>query len=374
MVYLILESTYKYTESISMSKKIDKNLIYSLYSDRIPVNKIVTQTGYSKTTILKYLKSAGLWEDRSVKINEQNIVSKYSKEKKSIKTIAREMKISPNTVHKYLYKNDIQIRNNSKTIEDKHIITMYKNGRSIKKISEISGYSTYSISRYLKNNHITINNHIPSQKFDYKKILEFYLKHKNLQKTSNEFKISQQTIKKILHNNGYSRKNFRAKNWDTNNDKKIVRLYNKGKSAQEIGNILGYCHTTILRHLKRIKVQKRKTSSKTYIKIPELLIKSIKRSAKIRDIEFNLSKAYLYRLYTKQNNKCALSGVDIKFSENYNDHLTGGNSASLDRIDSSKGYVKGNVQWVHKKLNIMKQAMNNEEFVNWCRIISEYNS
>ena len=47
-------------------------------------------------------------------------------------------------------------------------------------------------------------------------------------------------------------------------------------------------------------------------------------------------------------------------------------TASLDRIDSSKGYTIDNVQWVHKKVNMMKKDMSDSEFIAWCNEISSY--
>jgi hypothetical protein len=47
-------------------------------------------------------------------------------------------------------------------------------------------------------------------------------------------------------------------------------------------------------------------------------------------------------------------------------------TASLDRIDSSKGYIKTNVQWVHKKVNKMKQDTSVDEFKHYCKLICEY--
>lgn len=44
-------------------------------------------------------------------------------------------------------------------------------------------------------------------------------------------------------------------------------------------------------------------------------------------------------------------------------------TASLDRIDSSKGYIEGNVQWVHKYVNVMKWDFSMEEFLDICRKI-----
>ena len=45
-------------------------------------------------------------------------------------------------------------------------------------------------------------------------------------------------------------------------------------------------------------------------------------------------------------------------------------TASLDRIDSSKGYVIGNVQWVHKDINIMKNKFDNQYFIDMCKKIA----
>lgn len=44
-------------------------------------------------------------------------------------------------------------------------------------------------------------------------------------------------------------------------------------------------------------------------------------------------------------------------------------NASLDRIDSLKGYAEGNVQWVHKTVDQMKWNLSQEELVKWCRLI-----
>jgi len=45
-------------------------------------------------------------------------------------------------------------------------------------------------------------------------------------------------------------------------------------------------------------------------------------------------------------------------------------TASLDRIDSSKGYVKGNLQWVHKDINMMKNHYNQKYFIEICKKVA----
>lgn len=101
-------------------------------------------------------------------------------------------------------------------------------------------------------------------------------------------------------------------------------------------------------------------------------IYNIKTKAKSRNIEYNLSNEYLWELYLKQNKKCALSGVDITFAptnEQKDSHLK---TASLDRIDSSKPYIEGNVQWVHKHINIMKNVYMQDEFINYCKLVTDH--
>ncbi len=95
----------------------------------------------------------------------------------------------------------------------------------------------------------------------------------------------------------------------------------------------------------------------------------IKRGAARRGIPFDISKEYLWTLFETQEKRCALSGVDLVFGRMYHSHET---TASLDRIDSSKGYIEGNVQWVHKDVNKIKRDLNQEYFLAWCHRISAH--
>lgn len=53
---------------------------------------------------------------------------------------------------------------------------------------------------------------------------------------------------------------------------------------------------------------------------------------------------------------------------------TGETTASIDRIDSSNGYIEDNIQWVHKDVNMMKQKMTNIELIEMCKLIVENNN
>lgn len=97
---------------------------------------------------------------------------------------------------------------------------------------------------------------------------------------------------------------------------------------------------------------------------------TVRSNAKKRKIPFEITIRYVWDLYLWQNKKCALSGVDIDFAIMPTDRKIK-QTASLDRIDSSRGYVEGNVQWVHKIVNVMKWKLSQEEFIAWCQIIAE---
>lgn len=96
----------------------------------------------------------------------------------------------------------------------------------------------------------------------------------------------------------------------------------------------------------------------------------IKRGAERRGIKFDLTAEFLWDLYLKQKKKCALSGLEIVFGKMDFPHQT---TASLDRIDSSVGYVVDNVQWVHKDVNIMKRTFSQRYFIELCKSVASAN-
>lgn len=84
-------------------------------------------------------------------------------------------------------------------------------------------------------------------------------------------------------------------------------------------------------------------------------------------IEVNITKEYIWELFLKQNRKCALTGMLLTFSKSQKDKS---GTASLDRIDSSKGYIVGNIQWVHKDINWMKNTFSQEYFIELCKLVA----
>lgn len=104
--------------------------------------------------------------------------------------------------------------------------------------------------------------------------------------------------------------------------------------------------------------------------ITSYIFNKIKASATVRALDFNITREYMWELFQKQNGKCVFSGIDLTFGSVDDKKTT---TASLDRIDNNKGYVEGNVQWVHKEINFMRGQMTVENFLKACELISNYN-
>jgi len=99
----------------------------------------------------------------------------------------------------------------------------------------------------------------------------------------------------------------------------------------------------------------------------------VKTGARIRKIEFDITIEEAWQLYLEQHQLCALSGQPIFFAKSTDELKAGLNTASLDRIDSNKGYVKDNIQWVHVDVNYMKQWFDQNKFIEWCEHIARHN-
>ena len=91
-----------------------------------------------------------------------------------------------------------------------------------------------------------------------------------------------------------------------------------------------------------------------------------KSGAEVRNLAFNLTPEYLWELFKEQDYQCALTGWPIGWAQVGSIH-----TASIDRIDSDKGYIVGNVQLVHKDVNMAKQQYSQEYFIELCTAVAE---
>lgn len=100
-----------------------------------------------------------------------------------------------------------------------------------------------------------------------------------------------------------------------------------------------------------------------------------KISAKHRNIKFDLDIKDAWGKFLNQNRKCALSGRLLLFNKQYlnqRSKVPEWQNASLDRIDSDKGYVLDNIQWVDVSINYMKSDMKEKDFIKFCIDVANY--
>lgn len=90
----------------------------------------------------------------------------------------------------------------------------------------------------------------------------------------------------------------------------------------------------------------------------------LRTMAEKRSIPLEITIEQAWALFLKQERKCAYTGWLLKFRRDF--AYGRGQSASLDRIDSSRSYTPDNIQWVHLKINLMKGTLSHDEFLALC--------
>ena len=88
-------------------------------------------------------------------------------------------------------------------------------------------------------------------------------------------------------------------------------------------------------------------------------IKNIYTTAKKRGLACTVTAEYLSRLYQEQDARCVYTGIQFESVD----------KASLDRIDSTVGYIPGNVQWVLREINQMKMDLSDNRFRELCSLV-----
>jgi len=118
----------------------------------------------------------------------------------------------------------------------------------------------------------------------------------------------------------------------------------------------------------RIKEHQERVSADHKVYLRRCLTLAKHRSKKRGYSDFNLTNEQLFVLWEQQRGKCAISGVMMT-------HHLGGHgqirdmNASIDRIDSSKGYTIENVQLVTTRVNAIKGDLSHSDLNWWIRSI-----
>lgn len=147
-------------------------------------------------------------------------------------------------------------------------------------------------------------------------------------------------------------------------DKNINILSIKKKSKN-----IGISSNTLNKYIKKYNLTKRLYhSGPKYKSIPAYYWYNLRKNAQTRKLIFDISPEDVWCILEKQKFKCALSGLPIDFKLQRTK-----STASVDRIDSSIGYIKSNIQIVHKKINKMKNNLSDKDFIFLCQMVTKNN-
>lgn len=86
----------------------------------------------------------------------------------------------------------------------------------------------------------------------------------------------------------------------------------------------------------------------------------------------DLDLLYLKKLWESQAGICPYTGYKMDLPKNTQDSNIKGSpeKASLDRIDSSLGYIRGNVQFVCLSVNLAKNGFSHEQMLSFFKKIN----
>lgn len=103
---------------------------------------------------------------------------------------------------------------------------------------------------------------------------------------------------------------------------------------------------------------------KGYGEVPSRVLSALKPERASRTLDFDINCKDLHELWILQDRKCAYTGRILVMAD----------TASVDRIDSDNGYIRGNVQWVHKDVNKMKWSLSEDTFITFCKEVASHRS
>ena len=113
-----------------------------------------------------------------------------------------------------------------------------------------------------------------------------------------------------------------------------------------------------------------KKRNENFSKTPDNFIKNLftqlKSTRKDSGLDWDINYEFLMSIWHLQKGKCALSGLNMTW------HKGSGKThfnVSIDRKNPDLGYLPSNVQLVCVCVNLMKQSLNDVDFIWWCKTI-----
>ena len=166
--------------------------------------------------------------------------------------------------------------------------------------------------------------------------------------------------------------------------KNVIKLQTEVKRRTKIGKTQFYCNNKCAgKHKSKHTLPYRDNFTKTkYIRKPDKFsdfrwyLKQIKKGSNKKNLIFNIDIEYLKQLWNEQKGECPFTKqkLILRTHYNYKDTKIAPNIASLDRMDSTQGYVKGNVRFVCLIYNYAKNIFTDQEVILFCHQVTENNN
>lgn len=228
-----------------------------------------------------------------------------------------------------------------KKLNEFNVIDLYQSGKTIVEITKITNCGSTTISNFLKDNNIEIRKavkrdtlrEIPiiGDKFGQWTIISTEIKSGSQLKGNDDRSLYWRVQCKCGENSW--RLATHLKNGKTN----------ACKACCKRGDVSNFIHSKFENTLNGLKTRK-----------------------KVGQMKFNITEEYLEKLY-QDNHICSYTGIDLSYNSNLN---VKDNLLSLDRIDSNQGYIEGNIQLVHKDINMMKGSLSHDKFIELCILVA----
>lgn len=85
-----------------------------------------------------------------------------------------------------------------------------------------------------------------------------------------------------------------------------------------------------------------------------------------KEVGEDVDEDYLLEIWNRQGGKCPYSGQEMILKPHRNRGIRVPNQASVDRIDSSLGYVRGNIEFVSLIANMAKNIWTKQDVLDFC--------
>lgn len=101
------------------------------------------------------------------------------------------------------------------------------------------------------------------------------------------------------------------------------------------------------------------------------LLRYAKGRAASKTLPIDIDIEHLLELWDSQKGKCAVTGLVMTHHRMGDKDCERNFNVSLDKKEPYKGYVKGNVQLVCFRVNLIKSDMDSSEFFWWVQTLAD---